>query len=133
MVARTGKYYGDAFKGARGVTQGDPLSPTIFNVVVDAVVRHWVMIALDKAEKKEKRGKKGRHQAALFYADDGMVASPDPRCLQWAFNALVNLFEQVGLQTNVGKTVSMVCRPCQAAGNQSDAAYKRKMTGEGPT
>ena len=33
MVARAGGYYGEAFKGARGVTQGDPLSPTIFNVV----------------------------------------------------------------------------------------------------
>ena len=42
MVARAGRYYGEAFKGERGVTQGDPLSPTIFNVVVDAVVRHWI-------------------------------------------------------------------------------------------
>ena len=40
MVARAGSYYGKGFKGGRGVTQGDPLSPTIFNVVVDAVVRH---------------------------------------------------------------------------------------------
>ena len=40
MVARAGGYYGTAFKGERGVTQGGPLSPTIFNVVVDAVVRH---------------------------------------------------------------------------------------------
>ena len=40
MVARAGGYYGASFKGARGVTQGDPISPTIFNVVVDAVVRH---------------------------------------------------------------------------------------------
>ena len=42
MVARAGGYYGEAFKGARGVTLVDPLSPTIFNVVVDAVVRHWI-------------------------------------------------------------------------------------------
>ena len=42
MVAREGGYYGTGFKGERGVTQGDPMSPTIFNVVVDAVVRHWV-------------------------------------------------------------------------------------------
>ena len=40
MVARVVGYYGEAFQGARGVTQGDPLSPTIFKVVVDAVVRH---------------------------------------------------------------------------------------------
>ena len=42
MATQAGGYYGTAFKGARGVTQGDPLSPTIFNVVVDAVVRHWL-------------------------------------------------------------------------------------------
>ena len=38
MVARAGGYYGTDFQGERGVTQVDPLSPTIFNVVVDAVV-----------------------------------------------------------------------------------------------
>ena len=27
MVARADGYYGEAFKGVRGVTQGDPLSP----------------------------------------------------------------------------------------------------------
>ena len=41
MAARSGGYYRAAFKGERGVTQGDSLSPTLFNVVVDAVVRHW--------------------------------------------------------------------------------------------
>ena len=38
MVARAGSYYEKGFKGEQGVTQGDPLSPTIFNVVVDAVI-----------------------------------------------------------------------------------------------
>ena len=46
MVAWEGGYYGTGFKVARGVTQGDPLSPTISNVVVDAVVRHWVVLAV---------------------------------------------------------------------------------------
>ena len=40
IVARAGGYYGTAFQGARGVTQGDPLYPTIFNVVVDAMARN---------------------------------------------------------------------------------------------
>ena len=52
MVARAGGYYGTRFKGARGVTQGEPPSPTIFNVVVDAVVRHWVTLAVEEAEKR---------------------------------------------------------------------------------
>ena len=45
------------------------------------MVRHWVTMALEKAEKRGDRGNEGRHQAALFYADDGMVASSDPRWL----------------------------------------------------
>ena len=38
MVASAGGYYRTALQGAHGVTQGYLLSPTIFNVVVYAVV-----------------------------------------------------------------------------------------------
>ena len=99
------------------------------------MVHHWVTMALDKAEKRGERGWEGKHQAALtltfLYADDGMVVSSNPRWLQWAFNALVILFERVGLRTNVENTISMVCRPCQAAGTKSEVAYGQKMTGGG--
>ena len=74
MVARAGGYYGPAFKRERAVTQGDPLFPTIFNVVMDAVVRHWVTGVIADAEARGDLVKEGRHQTALFYADDGMVA-----------------------------------------------------------
>ena len=50
MVARAGGYYETSFRGERGMTQGDLLSPTIFNVVVDAVIRHWVNGILEEAE-----------------------------------------------------------------------------------
>ena len=33
-------------------------------------------------EKGGNGGRERRHQAALFYADDGMIASSDPRWLQ---------------------------------------------------
>ena len=72
----------DLREGGRGVTQGNPLSPNILNVVVDAVVYHWVTIAVTDAEKRRDRGREGRHQAALFYADDGMLALSDPQWLQ---------------------------------------------------
>ena len=104
------------------MTQGDTLSPTIFNVVVDAVVRHWVTGVIADAEERGELGKEGRHQTEMFYTYDGMVASSDLRWLQGAFNTLVGLFGRVGLRKNVGKIVSMVCHPCQAAGKISDAA-----------
>ena len=118
MVARAGGCYRVAFKGDPGMTQVDPLSPTIFNVVVDAVVRHWVTVMVEGAEERGESGQGSRHHNALFYADDGVVAFLDPQWLQGAFSTLVGLFDRVGLWTNARKTVGMVCHPCQVAGNQ---------------
>ena len=60
MAARAGGYYGTGFKGERGMTQVYPLPPTIFNVVVDAVVRHWVTLAVEEADTRG-GGWEGRH------------------------------------------------------------------------
>ena len=57
MVERAGGYYGTAFQGARGLTQADTLSHTIFNVVVDAVVRNWVTVVIVGEEERGERGK----------------------------------------------------------------------------
>ena len=44
MVSRVGGYSGDPFKGQSVLTQVDPISPTIFNVMVDAVLWHWFSV-----------------------------------------------------------------------------------------
>ena len=44
MVTWTGRYYGAPFQGLRRVTQLNLLSPTILNIVVDAMILHWVTI-----------------------------------------------------------------------------------------
>ena len=44
MVAKSSIYFGATFKVQRGMTQGYLLSPTIVNVVVHAVLRHWVTV-----------------------------------------------------------------------------------------
>ena len=76
-------------------------------------------------------GPECQRKCALFYADDGLVASTDPDWLQWAFYVLVELFTRIGLYTNVTKTQGMICQPCYVAGRHSDEAYARRITGEG--
>ena len=85
MVARMGGYYGEVFKGFGGVTQGDPLSPTIFNVVVDAVVQHWVLLMAGGIGEPDRWGRKVIHCTILFYVDNGLVASTEPECIQFFF------------------------------------------------
>ena len=55
------------------MTQGDPLSHTIFNVVMDAVAQNWVTVMVESAEERSGPRQEVRHQNGLFYADDGMV------------------------------------------------------------
>ena len=45
MLAKDGGYFGRPFKGYQDFMQGETLSPKIFNVIVDAVIRHWVTVA----------------------------------------------------------------------------------------
>ena len=47
MVARSGVYFGTPLKGQRRVTQGKTLCPTILNVMVDTVLRHWVSVVAE--------------------------------------------------------------------------------------
>ena len=108
MVAQEGGYYRAPFYGERGVTQGYPLSYTIFNVVADAVVWVWLNIfALEEAG-LECLGIAIQRMESFFYANEGLMSSTQPECLQGEFDVLTWLLDQMGLQTNVKKTVSMV-------------------------
>ena len=44
MLSRSGHYYGAPFTGSMGFTQGNLIPPTIFNMVVDAFIHHWVTV-----------------------------------------------------------------------------------------
>ena len=57
MVACAGGCYGAALQGFQGVNQGDPLHPTILNLVVDAVVRHWILLVVGVVVRKDGWGR----------------------------------------------------------------------------
>ena len=47
MVSKSVGYHGPPFKYFRRMTQVNLLSPTIFNVIVDSVVQHWVTVVAE--------------------------------------------------------------------------------------
>ena len=137
-MANTGWYCIETFYRERGVTKGNPLLTTIFNVVVDAVVCHWEFLMAEGDggdERDDRSGDKaaqlarwmirarmyGRRRTeegvkvweAILYAGNRMVASTNSGWLQIAFYMMTGLFDWVGLKTNIRKTVGMVCHPCR--------------------
>ena len=121
----------EPFAARRGATQGGPVSPTIFNIMVDAVVREWLRQTLGNEAITSGIGEEIRSFLAAFYADDGILQSWDPIRLQTAADILVGLFERVGLKTNTSKTQAMVCTLGKMRQCQSQAVYNRRMTGVG--
>ena len=102
MAAKARGNYRPVFQSHHGVTQRDPLSPTIFNVVVDSAIRHLVTVAEVPHEGDIQEGLVLSIQTllALFCANDGLVASPESARIQGAFDTLTGLFDRVGLHTN---------------------------------
>ena len=115
------------------MTQGNPLSPTLFNMVVYAVIHHWVGVVAPTEDDMEVLGLTIRDLAEYFYSDNGLVTSTQLERLHRAFDILSGLFGRVGLRMNKRKTVSMACQPCHAPGRMYLEAYKRQTTGTGPT
>ena len=97
MVDHSGGYYGLAFKGFWGVTQGDPLPTTLLNIVVEAVVRNLILLAELGSGEKDGWGREVRHCAGFFYAEYGLVALTDLVWMQGVFDTLTRLFDRVGL------------------------------------
>ena len=124
MVAKVSRYSGRPFKGYQGVTQGDPLSPTIFNVVVDAVICHWLTVMTPTESGTGGLGLTIIDLADYFYANNSLVASTQPERLQRAFDGLNVLFDQFILRTNMTKTVDMVFQICHTTGGMSEEAYE---------
>ena len=59
-----------------------------------------------------------------------MLASTNPVWLQTAFDMLIGIFERVGLQTNIRKTVGMAFQRCGVVRFRADEAYKHRMMGD---
>ena len=92
------------------------MSPLIFNIMVDVVIRHWQLQHPDSAE------------TVIFYADDGMLAVTNAEQLQESLDIVTKGFEFLGLKMNAEKTEFMVMSGGNRKVRLSTVAYARKCT-----
>ena len=84
------------------------------------MIWNWVMIVAEEEEGTEGFRKSVQWLAAFFYADDGLLASPQSTRLQAALYVLTGIFDRVGLHIKFSKTVGMVCQPRKMDGGHSE-------------
>ena len=105
MATRQNSFHGPAFPTTRCKTQGGLVSLTLFNVVVNNVIRIWLdMTVEDQRVAHDKMGETIGRCLAVFYAENGMVVSHESEWLQNEMNVLVGIFRSYGLETNVAKS-----------------------------
>ena len=89
------RYYGPKFMAVRWKTQGGLISHTLFNVVVDDLVRTWFAIAAeDQAVAQEGLVLNVGTCMRILYSDDSMIGAQDLHCLQHVLNFLIGLFRR---------------------------------------
>ena len=129
VVPKAGRFCGRPLGTEIGVTQGDPVSPTIFNIVADAVLRAVLMGFFVPHEARYGFLWVAVEHNIVLYADGGAISCHNPIWVQMAVMAVVRMFESLGLQTNLSKTKAMVCTSGIIWGKHGLAAYKQRVTG----
>ena len=79
----------------------------------------------------EMPGEKCLEFLAEFYADDGIITNREPERLHHSLDALVALFERVGLITNMEKTKDMAMIPGKIRTRLIEEIYANLIEGLG--
>ena len=90
--------YSTAFQPRRGTRQGDPSSPTLFDFVMDLVIREFGHVRPDS-------------DTPILFADDAALTAVDTAELQADVDALVAALARFGMAVNADKTKLQVFLP----------------------
>jgi len=116
-------FFGAPFPARQGLTTGNIPVPIIFNIVVDAVLRHWYSTMTVQ----------GMAMKACFYANDGTLCDHDPVNLQVALAIIEEMFTCMGQHINGKKTKALAVMPTPSTTNISLVTYKQCMDGKADT
>ena len=132
-VAKCGNYHGETFSvPKRGSTQGGVVFLTLFNKLVDAVVRKRLADVIDDMTTARigLQGDSVGCMSSLFYANDSTIGLFDHEWLQNTNQHLCNLFRDcTGLKPNTEKTETMSYHPGVIRGRCSMKGYKHQHKG----
>src|SRR6218665_2539867 len=98
MRVRIDGEYSEPGKVCRGVRQGCPLSPLLFNIYIEELVRE----AVEDLEEGIKVG--GRWIKALRFADDQAMVAKNQKGLQAMMDRLDRTSREYGMKINIKKT-----------------------------
>ena len=112
MVTRQNGYNGPQFREICGTNQGELVFSILFNVAVDSVFQHWILLVVYyESLIQDGLGHAVVRSLVLFYAYDDLLGSQYPEWLQGVSNVLTGLFWWIGLDANVSKSKMMMCHP----------------------
>ena len=123
VALKQGGCYGRVFHPERGVTQGDIESPTLFNIMIDAVCKQLFSHLKIQFPEDEM-------SVVAFYADDGYIGSINPVIVQDLTTISTDLFERMVLQLNTTNNVSMTNIPVGRDINLTDSGYNHRYMGK---
>ena len=96
------------------------MSPLIFNIMVDAVIRYWRMTIGEVGD-----------LLVSFYADDGLIGGTCALAIQQSIDIFTKGFASLGLKMNASKTEYMTSVGAKICGPLRDEVYARMCTGVG--
>jgi Reverse transcriptase (RNA-dependent DNA polymerase) len=120
MTPKQNKYFGSHFKAKRGIQQGDIILPTIFNIIINAIIR----ATAEELKNEEKTTIK-------FYADDGFLVEENYKLVQQTLDTFINNFKKFGLIMNGKKVETMTMFGSKPMHQISDDSYHQQITQEG--
>ena len=111
IAPKTGKFLRKEFRTGRGFMQGDPDSPMIFNIMVNAVIRAFLDVLCGPQDPEDGLVWAARERDVIFYAEYCRIAGWDHEWFQDSLSVTVAMFWRMVLETNLNKSKTMVCTP----------------------